>query len=46
VSHSLINGKLVMEDRKLLTLDLQEVLRNAKNMAKKVLFWLSLPLPF
>jgi 5-methylthioadenosine/S-adenosylhomocysteine deaminase len=43
VSHSLINGKLVMEDRKLLTLDLQEVLRNAKEMSKKVLSWLSPP---
>jgi 5-methylthioadenosine/S-adenosylhomocysteine deaminase len=41
VSHSLINGKLVMEDRKLLTLDLQDVLRNAKEMSKKVLSWLS-----
>jgi 5-methylthioadenosine/S-adenosylhomocysteine deaminase len=41
VSHSLINGKLVMEDRKLLTLDLQEVLRRATEASKKVLFWLS-----
>jgi 5-methylthioadenosine/S-adenosylhomocysteine deaminase len=43
VSHCLINGKLVMEDRKLLTLDLQEVLRHAKEMSKKVLSWLSPP---
>jgi 5-methylthioadenosine/S-adenosylhomocysteine deaminase len=41
VSHSLINGKLVMEDRKLLTLDLREVLRHAEEMSKKVLSWLS-----
>ena len=43
VSHCLINGKLVMEDRKLLTLDLQEVLHQAKEMSKKVLTWLSPP---
>jgi 5-methylthioadenosine/S-adenosylhomocysteine deaminase len=43
VSHCLINGKLVMEDRKLLTLDLQEVLHRAKEMSKKVLSWLSPP---
>ena len=41
VSHCLINGKVVMEDRKLLTLDLQEVLRSAREMSKKVLSWLS-----
>jgi 5-methylthioadenosine/S-adenosylhomocysteine deaminase len=43
VSHCLINGKLVMEDRKLLTLDLQEVLAHAQEMSKKVLSWLSPP---
>ena len=43
VSHCLINGKVVMEDRKLLTLDLQEVLRSAREMSKKVLSWLSPP---
>jgi 5-methylthioadenosine/S-adenosylhomocysteine deaminase len=43
VSHSLINGKLVLEDRRLLTLDLQEVLQKAKEMSKKVLSWLSPP---
>ncbi len=41
VSHCLINGKFVMEDRKLLTLDLQDVLRNAKRMSKRVLSWLA-----
>jgi 5-methylthioadenosine/S-adenosylhomocysteine deaminase len=45
VSHSLINGKLVMEERKLLTLDLREVLLNAKEMSKKVLSWLTPPPP-
>jgi len=43
VSHSLINGKLVMEDRRLLTLDLQEVLRKAHETSLKVLSWLSPP---
>jgi 5-methylthioadenosine/S-adenosylhomocysteine deaminase len=43
VSHSLINGKLVMEDRKLLTLDLQKILREAHEMSLKVLSWLSPP---
>jgi 5-methylthioadenosine/S-adenosylhomocysteine deaminase len=43
VSHCLINGKLVLEDRRLLTLDLQEVIQNAKEMSKKVLSWLSPP---
>ena len=43
VSHCIVNGKLLMEDRKLLTLDLQEVLRNAKEMSQKVLSWLSSP---
>jgi 5-methylthioadenosine/S-adenosylhomocysteine deaminase len=41
VNHSLINGKLVMEDRKLLTLDLQNVLGMAEEMSKKVISWLS-----
>lgn len=43
VSHSLINGKLVMEDRRLLTLDLHEVLRKAHETSLKVLSWLSPP---
>jgi 5-methylthioadenosine/S-adenosylhomocysteine deaminase len=43
VSHCIINGKLVMEDRKLLTLDLGEVLHHAEEMSKKVLSWLSTP---
>jgi 5-methylthioadenosine/S-adenosylhomocysteine deaminase len=41
VSHCVINGKLVMEGRELLTLDLQEVMHQAKEMSKKVLSWLS-----
>jgi 5-methylthioadenosine/S-adenosylhomocysteine deaminase len=43
VSHSVINGRLVMEDRKLLTLDLQEVLGRAENLSRKVLSWLAPP---
>jgi len=43
VSHCLINGRLVMENRKLLTLDVQEVLHNAMELSKKVLSWLSPP---
>jgi 5-methylthioadenosine/S-adenosylhomocysteine deaminase len=43
VSHCIINGKLVMENRKLLTLDLQKVLRDATEVSKKVLSWLSPP---
>jgi 5-methylthioadenosine/S-adenosylhomocysteine deaminase len=43
VSHCLINGRLVMENRKLLTLDVQEVLHNAVEVSKKVLSWLSPP---
>jgi len=40
VSHSLISGKLVMEHRKLLSLDLREVIGRAEEMSKKVLSWL------
>jgi 5-methylthioadenosine/S-adenosylhomocysteine deaminase len=43
VSHCLINGRLVMENRKLLTLDLQHVLRDATEVSKRVLSWLSPP---
>ena len=41
VSHSVINGRLVMEDRTLLTLDLREVLGRAENLSRKVLSWLA-----
>jgi 5-methylthioadenosine/S-adenosylhomocysteine deaminase len=41
VSHSIINGRLVMEDRRLLTLDLQEVMTRAREKAEMVLQWLS-----
>ena len=45
VSHCVVNGMLVMQDRKLLTLELQAVLHKAKEMSQKVLSWLSWPLP-
>jgi 5-methylthioadenosine/S-adenosylhomocysteine deaminase len=41
VRHSVINGRLVMEDRMLLTLDLDEVITRAKEKAVKVRSWLS-----
>jgi 5-methylthioadenosine/S-adenosylhomocysteine deaminase len=40
VSHSIINGQLVMEDRKLLIVDLGEIMSRAKNKSKQVLTWL------
>jgi 5-methylthioadenosine/S-adenosylhomocysteine deaminase len=41
VSHSMINGRVVMEDRRLLTLDLDEVMTRAREKAETVLQWLS-----
>ena len=35
VTHSMINGRLVLENRRLLTLDLAEVLKKAKEEAQK-----------
>jgi 5-methylthioadenosine/S-adenosylhomocysteine deaminase len=43
VSHSIINGRLVMENRRLLGLDLQKVMAKAREKAKQVLRWLSEP---
>ncbi|MCP4681731.1 MAG: amidohydrolase [Desulfobacterales bacterium] len=39
VSHSIINGRLVMEDRKLLTLDLEEIMTRAREKALQVSAW-------
>ena len=36
VSHSIINGRIVMSNRKLLTLDVDEIIGNACEQAKKV----------
>jgi len=40
-----VNGMRVLQDRKLLTLELQAVLHKAEEMSQKVLSWLSWPLP-
>ncbi len=39
VSHSIIDGQLVMENRKLLTLDIEEIMERAKEKAIKVREW-------
>ena len=41
VSHSIINGRLLMEDRKLLSLDLYEVMENAREKSRHVMEWLN-----
>ena len=39
VRHSIINGRLVMEDRRLLTLDLEDVLKRSEKKAASVRRW-------
>ena len=41
VTHSIINGQLVMENRKLLHLDLSQVLEKARAKSEDVKSWLS-----
>jgi len=41
VSHSIINGRLVMEDRKLLTIDLYEIMEKAREKSRDVKNWLN-----
>ena len=41
VSHSMINGKLLMEGRKLLGLPLEEIMHQAREKAVDVLRWVS-----
>jgi 5-methylthioadenosine/S-adenosylhomocysteine deaminase len=41
VVHTMINGKLLMEDRKLLGLELDEIMRRAREKSRDVLRWLS-----
>jgi 5-methylthioadenosine/S-adenosylhomocysteine deaminase len=36
VRHSVIHGRLVMEDRKLLTLDVEEVMEHARAIARTI----------
>ena len=42
VSHSIINGRLVMEDRHILTLDLPEVIEKAMEKSRDVMRWVSI----
>ncbi|HPJ68769.1 MAG TPA: amidohydrolase [Desulfobacteraceae bacterium] len=39
VSHSIINGRLVMEDRKLLTLDVDDIISRARKKSMQVMEW-------
>lgn len=41
VTHSIINGRLLMEDRKLLTIDLYEIMEKARQKSLEVKRWLS-----
>ncbi|UCF57573.1 MAG: amidohydrolase [Deltaproteobacteria bacterium] len=41
VSHSIINGRLVMEDRKLLTIDLYKIMEKAREKSRDVKNWLN-----
>ncbi len=41
VRHSIINGNLVMEDRKLLTLDLEEIIARSREKSVQVRSWLA-----
>jgi 5-methylthioadenosine/S-adenosylhomocysteine deaminase len=41
VIHSIINGRVVMEQRKLLTLDLDEIMERAREKSRAVLSWLA-----
>ena len=40
VIHSIINGRLVMEDRELLTIDLYEIMERARQKSEDVMKWL------
>lgn len=39
VSHSIINGRLIMEDRKLLTLDVDDIISRARKKSMQVMEW-------
>ena len=41
VSHSIINGRMVMEDRRLLTMDLQEVIERSREKSRAVMDWIA-----
>ena len=40
VTHTIINGRIVMADRKLLTMDIHEVMRKTKMKSKEVFEWI------
>lgn len=40
VTHSIINGRLVMEERRLLTLDLNEIIDKAREKSRDVINWI------
>ena len=40
VSHSIINGRLVMKERKILIMDVSEVMERARKKSKEILRWL------
>jgi len=40
VKHSIIDGRIVMEDRRLLTLDVEDIIEKSKKKSKKVKEWL------
>jgi 5-methylthioadenosine/S-adenosylhomocysteine deaminase len=42
VIHSIINGRVVMEDRKLLTIDLYEIMERARQKSRDVKNWLNI----
>ena len=41
VTHSIINGRLVMERRELLSIDFDEIAAGVKKKAKEILRWVS-----
>lgn len=40
VSHSIVNGKLVMADRKVMTIDFDKTMDKAKRLSKDIISWL------
>ncbi|RLB30247.1 MAG: S-adenosylhomocysteine deaminase [Deltaproteobacteria bacterium] len=42
VKHSIIDGRIVMEDRRLLTLDVEEIIERSREKSKKVKEWVKI----
>jgi 5-methylthioadenosine/S-adenosylhomocysteine deaminase len=40
VSHTIINGRIVMSDRRLLTMDIDDIMTNVKMKSKEILTWI------